>query len=370
MFTIDTELIRGKLLYDATLRMKSQIVSVEVCNQPYETLPNGAETLLQRKPRTKDNRLPGRSKDQEDVTLDMEQATLQNQSSPTNHNHLTVCNEMGNSMISVESRISVEGEYLFASPPLDFCLGALTGNKPPALEHDLAQAVITQRALLPRRTSPFNGWQVHYHYAPTAPVGGDCCDLFEYNGDLLFLLGDVSGKGLAASLLMSHLHGTFRALANTDCPLDSMMEAANRIFSQSTQLGQLATLVVGVATREGSIEFVSAGHLPMLHLSRLGVNDKGATAVPLGTFSDTRFQSHRFSLDPGDALLLYSDGLTESCNSAGEEYGIARLREVAAQYHLAAPLELIAGCLSELHSFTRGTGQTDDMTLLVIQRAA
>jgi len=118
---------------------------------------------------------------------------------------------------------------VFGNPPLDFCLGALTSNKLHALEHELAQAAIIQRALLPRRTSPFNGWQVHYHYAPTGPVGGDCCDLFEYNCDLLFLLGDVSGKGLAASLLMSHVHGTFRALANTDCPLDSMLEAANHL---------------------------------------------------------------------------------------------------------------------------------------------
>jgi serine phosphatase RsbU (regulator of sigma subunit) len=81
---------------------------------------------------------------------------------------------------------------------------------------------------------------------------------------------------------MSHLHGIFRSLADTDSSLDGMVEKANRIFSQSTYVGQFATLVAGRATRDGSVEFVSAGHPPLMHLRSSGVRSEAATAAPLG----------------------------------------------------------------------------------------
>jgi sigma-B regulation protein RsbU (phosphoserine phosphatase) len=271
-------------------------------------------------------------------------------------------------MTSVESRVFIEGERPVADVQLEICVDGLTSRKHRTLEHDLARAGLIQQALLPRPNFIVNGWETCYHYAPAGQVGGDCCDLFEYHGGLLFLLGDVSGKGLAASLLMSYLQATIRSLADNDCPLDYMMESANRIFSQSTELGQFATLIVGHATRDGAVEFVSAGHLPLLHLCESGVSCKPATAVPLGVLSSTPFPIHRFSLDPGDALLLYTDGATESRNFLGEEFGVYRLRDIAANCYLAAPADLISECLSEVFSFATETERNDDMTLLVIQR--
>ena len=156
---------------------------------------------------------------------------------------------------------------LLADPLLQFCLDDLTSEERRALESDLALAARIQQTLLPPREFSPVGWQIRYHYAPAGLVSGDYCDLFESKGALLFLLGDVSGKGVAASMLMSHLHATFRSLADADLPLDRMVEAANRIFSESTMAGQFATLVVGRASRDGAVELVSAGHLPLLHLS-------------------------------------------------------------------------------------------------------
>src|SRR5438309_5390308 len=127
-------------------------------------------------------------------------------------------------------------------------------------------------------------------------VSGDYCDLFETDGGLLLMLGDVSGKGVAASMLMSHLHATFRSLAEGGLPLDRLVEDANRIFCESTLAGQYATLVVGRAASDGSVEFISAGHLPVLHIHGAGTTARDSTGVPLGMFCNTRFPVHRLTL--------------------------------------------------------------------------
>jgi sigma-B regulation protein RsbU (phosphoserine phosphatase) len=255
-----------------------------------------------------------------------------------------------------------------ANPLLDFCLDDLTHKERDALESELNLAAGLQQALLPRQDSSDPGWQICYHYAPAGLLSGDYCDFFESNSGLFFLLGDVSGKGVAASMLKSHLHATFRSLADSDPPLDIMVEAANRIFSQITLAGQFATLVVGRAERDGGVEFVSAGHPPVLHLRKDAVRHESATGIPLGVFDGFRFPSRRLSLDPGDMLLLYTDGLTESCNSAEEEYGFRRIKRVARQHLRTTPSKLISECLSDHRDFQAGAKQVDDLTLLVIRR--
>jgi sigma-B regulation protein RsbU (phosphoserine phosphatase) len=149
-----------------------------------------------------------------------------------------------------------------------------------------------------------------------------------------------------------------------------MVQAANRIFAESTLAGQFATLVVGRASQDGSVEFVSAGHLPLLHLCGAEPALAGATGLPLGMFTNAGFTVHRLRLAPGDGILVYTDGITEACNPAGEEYGMARMKALAANCHKKSPGSLIADCLADLHNFTSGTKPSDDLTLLAIQRAA
>src|SRR5580704_8997988 len=175
---------------------------------------------------------------------------------------------------------TIEAERLLADPLVRFCLDHLTSAEQRALESDLSLAARIQRALLPKPGRAPAGWDVRYHYQPAGMVSGDYCDLFETNDGMLFMLGDVSGKGVAASMLMSHLHATFRSLAEASLPLDRMVQDANRIFCESTLAGQFATLVVGRASRDGSVEFVSAGHLPLLHLGNAEARTEGATGVP------------------------------------------------------------------------------------------
>ncbi|HKC00958.1 MAG TPA: PP2C family protein-serine/threonine phosphatase [Terriglobales bacterium] len=168
---------------------------------------------------------------------------------------------------------------------------------------------------------------------------------------------------------MSHLHATFRSLAEAGLPLDRMVEDANRIFCESTLAGQYATLVVGRAAHDGSVEFVSAGHLPLLHMNVDGATSKDSTGVPLGMFCNTRFPVHRLTLAHGDTVLLYTDGLTEARNRAGQEYGLPRIRALAARHIGIAPDGLISKCLEDLLTFGEGSQQTDDLTLLAVRRA-
>ena len=264
---------------------------------------------------------------------------------------------------------SVEPERLLSDPLVRFCLDHLTNAEQRALESDLSLAANIQRALLPNPGLAPRGWDVRFHYQPAGMVSGDYCDLVETDRGLLFMLGDVSGKGVAASMIMSHLHATFRSLAEASLPLDRMVEDANRIFCESTLAGQFATLVVGRAAHDGSVEFVSAGHLPLLHIHAHGVAPKDSTGVPLGMFCGARFQGHRLTLTHGDTVFLYTDGLTEALNRAGQEYGLQRIRALAARHVGKAPDGLISECLADLVSFGEGVKQTDDLTLLVLRRA-
>ena len=264
---------------------------------------------------------------------------------------------------------TIEAERLLADPLVQFCLDHLTSAEQRALESDLSLAARIQRALLPKPGLAPAGWDVRYHYQPAGMVSGDYCDLFETNGGFLFMLGDVSGKGVAASMLTSHLHATFRSLAEAGLALDRMVEDANRIFCESTLAGQFATLVVGEAAHDGSVEFVSAGHLPVLHIHHDGATPKDSTGVPLGMFCNTRFPVHRLTLSQGDALFLYTDGLTEARNLAGQEYGLQRIRTLAARHTGIEPDGLISKCLEDLSIFGEGLKQTDDLTLLVVRRA-
>jgi phosphoserine phosphatase RsbU/P len=264
---------------------------------------------------------------------------------------------------------SIEAERLLADPLVRFCLDHLTSAEQRALESDLSLAASIQRALLPKPGLAPAGWDVRYHYQPAGMVSGDYCDLFETDGGLLFMLGDVSGKGIAASMLMSHLHATFRSLAEAGLPLGRLVQDANRIFCESTLAGQFATLVVGRATHDGSVEFVSAGHLPVLHLHGDGATPEDSTGVPLGMFCDTSFPVHRLTLAHRDTLFLYTDGLTEARNRAGAEYGLHRIRTLAARHTRMEPAGLISECLEDLLSFREGLKQTDDLTLLAVRRA-
>ncbi|MGH9702763.1 MAG: SpoIIE family protein phosphatase, partial [Candidatus Acidiferrales bacterium] len=266
----------------------------------------------------------------------------------------------------------IEKDRLLADPLMQYCVDHLTADQRHALQDDLDLASKIQRALLPPGRFRAAGYQAHYFYQPMGAVSGDYCDLIPHeNGgaDLFFAIGDVSGKGVAASMLMTHLHAMFRSLATVGFPLDQLLSKANRVFCESTLAGQFATLVCGRARHTGEVEISGAGHPPVLHVRKNGASAIESSGVPLGMFCDAQFGVQRIAMDPGDCLVLYTDGISETRNPAGIEYGTHNLSKLVSAKHGTAPEALAAACLEELKAYSSGTPQFDDRTLLIIHRA-
>jgi len=266
---------------------------------------------------------------------------------------------------------SIEKERLIADPLTRLCLDHLSGEEQRALERDLELASQIQRGLLPQANVRFRDWHIHYQYKPAGVVSGDYCDVIppsNGNGELVFLLGDVAGHGVAASLLMTHLHAMFRSLSGLGLELDRLLENANRVFCESTIAGQYATLICGRTSKPGEIEIASAGHFPALLVAKDGVKQISSTGLPLGMFASSRYSVQRVRLESRDTLLLYTDGISEANDPAGSEYGIGGLSRTAGGRHGWSPSEMVAACLEDVRKHSAGARQADDQTVMVIQR--
>lgn len=263
----------------------------------------------------------------------------------------------------------VESERLLADPLTRFCLGDLTPREQRALEEDLELASQIQNGLLPLPTQKIDGWEVSYHYQPAGAVSGDYCDLIRgADQSLHFVLGDVSGKGVAASMLMAHLNAMFRTLISINLPLEQMMERASRVFCESTLPTQYATLVYGRATTSGDVEVCNAGHLPPLLIQEGKATSIAATGLPVGVFCSESFSVNRVHMSKGDTLFLYTDGLSESLDGAGNEYGADRLSLLLCDNAALSTDSMISLCRHELHTFAEGRSPRDDLTLMAIRR--
>lgn len=266
---------------------------------------------------------------------------------------------------------SIGKESLAIDPLLQFCLEHLTPAEQHAFQQDLDLASQMQRELLPQQNLSHEGWEVYYHYQPAGPVSGDYCDLVSQPDDgrsLFFAIGDVSGKGVAASMLMSHLRAIFRMLTGAGLPLVQQIERANRVFCESTMSTNYATLVWGRAGTSGEIELCNAGHVPPLVVRAGAVTSIEPTGVPLGLFCGAKYATHRVRLEQGESLVLFTDGLSEAVGDSDQEYGTERLSRVVSQ-NPALPAEaMVRACLDDLSGFLSGARTRDDLSMMAIRR--
>jgi sigma-B regulation protein RsbU (phosphoserine phosphatase) len=270
--------------------------------------------------------------------------------------------------LCLECHDSVEQDRLLADPLVQYCLDHLSQPERAALQRDLDLASQVQRNLLPQKGLRVGGWDTSYHFAPVGAVSGDYCDLIPYEGQLLFLLGDVSGKGVAASMQMAQLHALFRSMTRMSLPLCQIVTHVNRFFCESALAGQYATLVCGLAKTTGEVEIHNAGHCPAIVVGRGGVFRIESTGLPLGMFCEAEFSATRVQLETGDTLFLYTDGLSEASNLS-DEYGVDRVITLVRQQAARQPAELIAACLDDVRAFTNGGPIFDDMTVLAVRRS-
>ena len=264
----------------------------------------------------------------------------------------------------------VDPPDLLANPLMRYCLCELSHEQLDALSNDLELAWRIQAALLPAPGTIAPGWDIHYRYEPLGPVSGDYCDLqkrSESDGETFFVVGDVSGKGVAASLVMAHLNALFRSLVDA-LPLPDLVGRANRLLLERTLSSHYATLVCGWTRPSGEVEFCNAGHCPPLVARAGGVETLESTGTPVGMLEEQSYRVSRIRLEPGETLLLYTDGLTEACDESGQPYGAERLAQVLHERRALRPSSLARACLADLHAFLDGAPRTDDLTLMVLRR--
>ena len=200
----------------------------------------------------------------------------------------------------------IEIDRLICDPLARFCLDHLTRHERTALERDLELAARVQQELLPSQSLETSSWHVCYRYEPAGVVSGDYCDVIDAGeAGLYFMVGDVSGKGVAASMLMTHLHAMFRTLISVGLSLQSMLEHASRVFSESTLPNQYATLVCGRALANGSIEITNAGHPAPLIVKQGTVDMLGTSIFLFGLFCEQQFTVSELHLYLGRPCDLF-----------------------------------------------------------------
>ncbi len=243
-----------------------------------------------------------------------------------------------------------------------------------ALEQELDIARTMQQSVLPRTFPPFGATQIDARMTAAKEVGGDFYDVFKIDEERLGLVvADVSGKGVPAAFFMLIARTLMKAVGlRGDAPAAALAQLNELLAGENEQM-MFVTLFYGVLERRsGRVEFANAGHNPPLILRADGRVEwlETAAGVALAVMPGLDYEAGVFTLEPGDSLLLYTDGVTEANDSAGELFEEARLAatlEGAAGESAEALVERVFAAVQE---FARGEPQADDLTCLVVRRGA
>ena len=243
-----------------------------------------------------------------------------------------------------------------------------------ALEQDLEMAKVVQAALVREGNVDLGGFAAYARMTPAQQVGGDFVDVLEPSGGRLFFnVCDVSGKGVAAALFMVASQGAINAAATQSQTGDvgSIATEANRRLCAENPMGLFVTGVLGIVDLErGVMQYVCAGHEPAF---LVGANDSTRPlpmtgGVAMGVLDDFDYESREEKLHPGDALFLYTDGLTDAVNLSGELFGKERLEATLDGASSRSPEEIVDHVWSEILGYSAGAPAADDMTCLVLRR--
>src|SRR5467141_2271792 len=239
------------------------------------------------------------------------------------------------------------------------------------LEQELSIARDIQQALLPRGFRDFPHLTVSGINLPCLSVGGDYFDVFPMSDDrTAFLIADVSGKGLGAALLTTMLQGALSGMTIGTDPA-RVFNHINRFLCDHAEVGRYATMFFGILDEQGHLEYINAGH-PSPFLIRNGVAEEAFKegSFPVGLVPEAEYTAVCLKLEPGDTLVLFSDGVTEAMDPDEQMFGIERLKELLTG-QLECPLEQLQKCVLEgVENFARGAHQADDVTLLIVRYRA
>ena len=239
------------------------------------------------------------------------------------------------------------------------------------LERELQVAASIQRNLLPDSLPEISGFQMAATTLPSRAVGGDHYDFIRRDGEYLIAIADVSGKGIPAALLVSTLHATFHALAEGEWQLPEMVSKISRSIYASSLSNKFITFVlVRLNPEQKTFHSVNAGHNYPLLISKEGeISTLCKGGMALGLLPGCEYQEEEISLSPGDILVFYTDGVTESFDLEEEEFSEERFRNLLLENRHRSAQEIFDAVLEDIKVFVGEAPQHDDLTLIVIKVA-
>jgi serine phosphatase RsbU (regulator of sigma subunit) len=238
------------------------------------------------------------------------------------------------------------------------------------LQEEARRAASIQQGLLPREPLVLGSFHVAGRNLPSQNVGGDYFDFIECeDGRLCVGLGDVAGKGMSAALLMANLHATLRAHVESGRPLPDMVARVNRAIHQAVKGQRFITLVLATLdAASGVLQYVNAGHNPPILLRADDTVESLQTGgFLLGVFPEATYEMAEVTLNPGDLLVFYSDGVTEAMDAAETEFGEERLMAFLRENRASAPEDLVDSLIARVRDFSQGK-PGDDITVAAMRR--
>ena len=239
------------------------------------------------------------------------------------------------------------------------------------MDREFALAREIQQRLLPEDPPEVKGYELHGSNTASRQVSGDYFDFRPRpDGKIYAAIADVCGKGVGPALLMASLQASFHAWADESVPVAEMTGRLSEAISRRTGPDRFITFfLVLLDPPAGEIEYTNAGHNPGLLLRREGaVEELSSHGLPLALFPGKPYGSSKLTLQPGECLYLYTDGLTEANNPEGEEFGLPRLKNCLAGQVGRGPVEIEAALGAALDEHVRGEPFADDRTILMVRR--
>jgi phosphoserine phosphatase RsbU/P len=242
------------------------------------------------------------------------------------------------------------------------------------MERELEMARGIQRSLLPEAPPVIPGYEFAVSNTPCFECGGDYYDFLPLGEEtLLLVIADVEGKGVSSALVMSNLQATLRALVTHLHSLEVLALTLNEMICNDTKSKKFLSIFLGLLdTRRQGLHYINAGHVPPILVNgesgEYQLLQAGGTVV--GLFPDSEFSRGSARLKPGDILVLCTDGITEPCNVAEEEYGSERLAECVSRHRHKPVEEIVAAVHQDVNAFSLGGVHTDDKVLMLLKVTA
>jgi sigma-B regulation protein RsbU (phosphoserine phosphatase) len=239
------------------------------------------------------------------------------------------------------------------------------------LEKEVATARKIQEQLLPESPPALQGWELSASNRPSHQVGGDYHDFLPLpGGQMGIAIGDVSGKGVPAALLMSNLQAALRVRALGGLPTDRIVEDVNRQICRNTGAESFISFFLAeLIPDSGELTFTNAGHNAPVLVRRDGrVETLEAGGLLLGVFPEATYERDTVGMDPGDCLVFYTDGVTEASNPAGDLFSEKRLVNTLIRHRESSATTLHRRVMEEVAEFQEGLPPDDDLTFIVLKR--